>query len=98
MDISTKRFAKGSDLVTRCIAGETIVVPVSGNAGDLDSIYTLNEVGSLVWQLLDGHISINQIVSTVCKDYDVGKGEAEKDIIEFIGSLQAAGLIRAHSS
>ena len=39
-------------LVTRSIAGETIIVPICGRLGDLDSIFTLNEVGSHIWRLL----------------------------------------------
>jgi len=41
-------FAKKNNLVTRNIGGETIIVPVEGHVGDLDSIYTLNEVGSTI--------------------------------------------------
>ena len=65
MDISQKRFTKRSDLVTRSITGETIIVPVQGHVGDLDSIYTLNEVGSTVWERIDGETGVGQIIDTV---------------------------------
>jgi hypothetical protein len=35
MDISQKCFTKKSDLVTRAITGETIIVPVHGHVGDM---------------------------------------------------------------
>ena len=60
---------------------------------DLDSIYILNEVGSDVWGLIDGETSVSQIIDTISKAYDVGRGEAERDILELIGSLEEAGLI-----
>ena len=94
MDISRKRFIKESDFVTRCIKGETIIVPVKGNVGDLDSIYTLNEVGTLVWELIDGQNRVSQIVEAICNKYDITPEEAEKDVIELVGSLKTAGLIR----
>lgn len=94
MDISTKCFVKDSDLVTRCIAGETIIVPVRGNVGDLDSIYTLNEVATMIWQTIDGWSSVSQIIDAVCQEYDVERAEAEKDVMELIHSLEAAGLVR----
>ncbi len=93
-DISMKRFIKQNDLVTRCIAGETIIVPVRGNVGDMDSIFTLNKMGTLVWELIDGRASVRQIVEAVCNEYDVTQEEAEKDVIGLIDSLEAAGLIR----
>ena len=93
MDISQKCFTKKSDLVTRAITGETIIVPVHGHVGDLDSIYTLNEVGSAVWGLFDGETSISQIIDTISGDYEVSRSETEADIIELIGSMEEAGLI-----
>lgn len=96
MNMSVKRFIKENDFVTRCIKDETIIVPVKGDVSDLDSIYTLNEVGSLVWKLLDGQNSVSEIVDAVCSEYDITPEEAEKDVKELIGSLEKAGLI--HSS
>ena len=89
-----KRFNKKSDLVTRDISGETIIVPVEGHVGDLDSIYTLNEVGSTIWALIDGQTSVDQIVAAICDQYEVTPEEARRDVVELIDSLEAAGLIR----
>jgi hypothetical protein len=93
MDISLKHFSKRDDLVTRSITGETIIVPIQGLVGDLDGIYTLNEVGTTVWDLIDGKVSVGQIVDAVRDEYDVPPDEAERDVIELIGSLEEAGLI-----
>jgi hypothetical protein len=93
MEISRKCFTKKSDLVTRSITGETIIVPVHGHVGDLDSIYTLNEVGSAVWGLFDGETSISQIIDIISDDYEVTRAETERDIVELIGSMEEAGLI-----
>lgn len=91
-----KNFIKKDDIVTRNIAGETIIVPVRANVGDLDSIFTLNEVGTIVWELIDGKTSVRQIVVAICNECDVAKEEAEKDVIELLGSLEAAGLIHPY--
>jgi len=88
-----KQYSKKKDLVTRNISGETIIVPVEGHVGDLDSIYTLNEVGSVIWELLDGRTSIEQIVAAVCSRYEVAPEEARRDVTELIDSLEKAGLI-----
>jgi len=93
MDMCKTFFEKDKDCVTREIAGETIIVPVRASVGDLDSIYTLNEIGTLIWQLLDGQNSVDQIVQAVCEEYDVTQQQAETDIVELIGNLEAAGLI-----
>jgi hypothetical protein len=89
----TQCFIKKSDFVTRCIAGETIFVPVRGHVGDLESIYIVNEVGTLIWELIDARTSVSRIVEAICEAYDVTPDEAAKDVVEFLRSLEAAGLI-----
>lgn len=89
-----KRFVKRDDLVTRNIDGETIIVPIEGHVGDLDCIYTLNEVGSVIWQLLDGSSTIDEIAAEICNQFEVTLEEARQDLAELVDSLQEAGLIR----
>jgi hypothetical protein len=80
--------------VTRRIADETIIVPVVGGVGDLDAIFTLNEVGSLVWQLTDTPTTVHAIVEEIARTFDVPSDQAERDVVEFLGKLEEAGLIR----
>ena len=94
MNILTRYYAKDADLVTRCVAGETIIVPIKNKVGDLDSIYTLNELGSTIWELIDGKKSVSKIVEAVHNTYEVKLEEAEKDTLEFINSLEQAGMVR----
>jgi len=93
MDISEKYFIKERNFVTRRIGGETIIVPVRSNVADLDSVYTLNEVGTLIWELMDGQKRVSQIVEAICHSYEVTFAEAEKDTLDFLTSLETAGLI-----
>ena len=47
-------FARDPNFVSRRIEAETILVPIRNNVGDLDCIFSLNPVGALVWEQLDG--------------------------------------------
>jgi hypothetical protein len=82
------------EFVTRRIADETIIVPVVGGVGDLDAIFTLNEVGSHIWRLIDGPITVQQIVEEIGRAFDVQPDQAERDVPEFLDKLAEAGLIR----
>jgi hypothetical protein len=95
MEFLSKRFIKGADLTTRRIAGETLIVPVRGHVGDLDAIYTLNEIGSRIWQLIDEPLTARQIAATISAEYDVSEAEAEADVVELLRSMEAAGLVRS---
>jgi hypothetical protein len=82
------------EFVTRRIADETIIVPVVGGVGDLDAIFTLNEVGSHIWRLIDSPTTVNAIVEEIGREFDVSSDRAERDVVEFLDKLADAGLIR----
>ena len=87
-------YVQSEGLMTRNIAGETLIVPIRNRVGDLDSIYTLNEVGVRVWSLVDGQTSVNQMVATISDEYEVDQATARQDIAELLEDLAGAKLIR----
>lgn len=86
-------FRKKGEFVTRSIAGETLVVPVRGQVGDLNAIYNLNEVGAFIWERIDGRNSVTQVAEAVLEEFKVALEQAEKETSEFIAALEAAGMI-----
>lgn len=84
----------GKSFVTRRIAGETILVPVTGHVAALDAIYTLNEVGSFIWHLIDGRRSAQAIAEAVCAEYDVTLERAALDVDELLTALEWRGFSR----
>jgi hypothetical protein len=81
------------EYVTRSIAGETLVVPVRGQVGDLEAIYSLNEVGAFIWDQIDGRTSVTQVADAVRGEFEVAPQQAETETFEFIAALEAAGMI-----
>ena len=82
------------EFVTRQIADETIIVPVVGGVGDLDAIFTLNEVGSYIWRLIDTPTTVQAVTGAVARTFDVAETDAARDVVEFLDKLAAAGLIQ----
>jgi len=57
-------------------------------------IITLNPVGTLVWEALDGERDVAGLTAHLLPRLDgVTDDQLRKDIAEFIGELDAAGLI-----
>jgi hypothetical protein len=83
----TKRFIPKDSLVSRQIVNEIIIVPVKKRAKDVDNIYSINDTGARVWELMDGKRSLEQIVAQITKEYDVDKTVAEQDALEFVTKL-----------
>jgi hypothetical protein len=88
-----KSYSKKDDFVTRSITEETIIVPIRGGVGDLNSIYTLNEMGTRIWELMNDQTDIDKMAEIISSEYEVSIEQARKDIDEFLSSLEASGLI-----
>ena len=88
-----KAGGRDREFVTRQIAGETLIIPVAGQVGDLDAIYTLNEVASTIWETIEGPTAVHQIVDTLTREYDVTPDQAQADVLELLDVLAAKGLI-----
>ena len=86
-------YTKDHNIVTRSIAGETVIVPIRGGVGDLDSIYILNDMATAIWQRIDGRVPVYQLIEVICTEYDVTAADAAQDISDFLASLGATGLI-----
>jgi len=88
------RFVKDSSVVARKIAEELILVPISRRAGDVESIYTANEVAARIWELIDGKNRVDQIRDVIVDEFEVSREKAEADLLEFLQQLKKIGAVR----
>jgi len=89
-----RRFAKDPSIVARKIADEFILVPIRRKAGDLESIYTLNEVAARIWELVDGQKRVHDIRDVIVEEFEVGPEQAEADLVELLQQLEQVGAVR----
>jgi hypothetical protein len=89
-----QRFVKDEAIVARKIGDEFILVPIRQRAGEVESIYTLNETAARVWELIDGQRRAADIRDTIVAEFEVGPEEAEADVLEFLGQLAQVGAVR----
>lgn len=88
------RHTRNTAIVSREVAGETIVVPICRGVGDLDSVYTFNPVGRSLWHLLENDHSVEELASWVAKHYEVDAKQAVADVQSYLTELQEVGLVR----
>jgi hypothetical protein len=93
--LTARRYEKDPSVVYREIAGEAILVPIRRNLVDMQSIYTLDNVGADIWKLIDGERTLADIREALLDEYDVEASALSQDLDEFIDQLVAVGAIRA---
>ena len=91
----TSRFMRNENMLSREVAGEAVVVPLRRQSTTLTSIFTLNEVGSAVWELLAPALSASEIARAVAERFEVTEDQALADVLQFLAELEAKGLITA---
>lgn len=75
----------------RVIGEETVILNI-----ETGFYYTLNEVGTSIWQLCEKGRSIKEIARIISKEYIVDEDEARKDVLEFINDLYKEGLVEIY--
>jgi hypothetical protein len=93
MGFLEKVYKKSESIVSRRIGDEYILVPIRRDVGDLESIYTLNETGALIWELIDGKSKVSKIKESLVEAFEVEPEEAEKDLIEHLQQLEGIKAI-----
>ena len=81
-------YKRNKEFVYRKIENETIFVPIKNNVGDMSCIYTVNKMGSFIWENLDGQKTLDDILSMITEEFDISAYEAEEDLIEFVSQLK----------
>ena len=89
------RFVRNRDVVARQIEGELIIVPVRRGVANMNSLYTLNPVGSVLWDFMAEDHSIPEMVQRVCDEFEVSAAQARKDIQAFLDSMVEEQLVES---
>jgi hypothetical protein len=83
------------EIVAREIAGETLLIPISGKLANLQRIYSLNPVAEYIWNQLNGMRSLQEISENVLSVFEVEREQLDEDLQEFIAELVKENLITA---
>jgi hypothetical protein len=96
--ITTQSICSPSeDVVAREIEGELIIVPLTAGIGDMeDELYTLNETGKMIWERMDGQLSLGQIIGELASEYEAPVAEIERDVTGLVTELINRKMISLH--
>ena len=86
-------LVRSREVVSRCVGGETLIVPVRGKVGDLASIYSFNTTGSLIWKCLEKPTTVNEIAAELEREFAVTREQAQCDVARLVGEMFSVGLV-----
>ncbi|HUV01493.1 MAG TPA: PqqD family protein [Bacteroidales bacterium] len=87
-------LSHSANIVTRKTGNEYVLVPIANNIADMNSIYTLNETGAFIWDLIDGKRSVEEIINALTDEYDTDFETAKSDMFSFMNNLKDYLIIK----
>ena len=86
-------YVRSDTVVSRVIAGETLIVPISKGVGDLASIYSLNPVATTIWEAISHPRTKSEIVQVIAREFETENTQLESDVEAFLVEMAAVGLV-----
>jgi hypothetical protein len=77
------------DVQSTNMDGETVLLDLSTGR-----YYTLNRVGSVIWEQCTGHHTISDIQTVLCDRFDVASERALDDLVTLVTQLTQEGLLQ----
>ena len=82
-------LAHSKEIAARVLDGEMMIMSARDS-----TLFSLNELGTIIWQAADGATSLEEIVAQkICPEYDVEPAEALKDAEAFVRELAEHGIL-----
>jgi len=84
----TRVGPNADEVAAKVIDGEAILINLTSGM-----YYSMDRVGGVIWELIDGTPTAAEIVDAVAGAYEVDRERADSDVRELLAQLVEAGLI-----
>ena len=92
MDITLAQRAKPTDdVLCQDVGGEVVLLDLAS-----ERYFGLDPVGTRIWHLIDQDLSLQQVLETLCAEYDAPRERLEADLLALVAQLADAGLVTVH--
>lgn len=88
----THLYRQRSGVVARRLGEAWVLVPVDAAVGDMGEVFTLNDVGAVLWERLAEGVTLDLAAAAVVEEFDTDLDTAREDAEAFFTLLLSAGL------
>lgn len=81
------------EFILREIMGDYIIVPTGETVLEFNGVVSVNEVGALLWNMLQKEVTFEELAQGILNEYDVEESVAKQDIREFLDKLIENGIL-----
>lgn len=89
MDKNSIIERNNSGVVSNEIDGEVIMVNI-----DMGKYYGLDEIGTIIWAMLENPVKIESIIEKLAEEYSGERDKIERDVLKFLEKLEKERIIK----
>jgi hypothetical protein len=88
MTMDMEAMAKAKDhFAARKVGSELVLVPLKGSVAELDEMFTISEVGSVIWEHIAPDSTEHTLVEAILEEFDIDRDTATADLRDFLTVL-----------
>ena len=76
------------NFATKQVGEDLVLVPMKDNVAEMNAMFTLNEVGSFVWDNLNEESTRELLSVAIAEEFEVDDATAQADLEEFLLQIQ----------
>ncbi len=77
-------YKKKAGFVEKIIGDELVIVPLVGAVAQMDKVFSLNELGIFIYNLLSTPKSEEELLKLILNEFDVEEQTAQQDLQHFL--------------
>ena len=86
-------YQRNPNFIYRKIVDESVLVPIHKDVADMDAIYSLNSIGSFIWEHFDAPGTQNDLITAILHEYDADPDVLKADLKRFLDEMLALGAL-----
>ena len=79
--------------IKRKIGTQYVIVAKGRAAKQFEGMISVNATGSVIWDLLEKEVTMDEIVAALCARYEIDEATARADATGFIDTLRGVGAV-----
>ena len=87
------KYRRSEKYVQRTIMNKKMLFPIGEETKKYQGTIVLNDIASLIWDLMDDYVDENYIVKKILEMYDVSQEQAKQDVSLLLDSFKEHFLV-----
>lgn len=84
----TEKLQRADDLLGAAVGDELLMMSI-----EKGSYFSLNAVGTRIWELLESPITFDELVARLTAEYDVPADTCRQEVEKFLAALRERGML-----